>query len=118
MRPYTLIFLALFSLQWTLAQQETKAPKVGEIFILGSYNGLEYDYVHFPKLNIVLKRGGIGNWTSLAGTKVVVKEKYQNGNGETFTVLARADGRRFLKVIPSVTSSFERALETGELKRI
>jgi len=118
MRAYILIVLALFSLLGAQAQQDSKAPELGEILLLGTYDGMEYDHVHFPKLNFVLKRGGIGNWTSLPGTRVVVREKYQNSDGETFVVLERTDGLRFLKVIPSVTCSFQQALESGELRRI
>ncbi len=118
MRPYLIIFLVLFSLQWTQAQQDSKNAETGEILIIGSYDGMDYDHLHFPKLNFILKRGGIGNWSNLRGTKVVVKEKYQNSSGETFAILEPADGRRFFKVFSSVTASYEQALANGELKRL
>lgn len=118
MRTFLIILLVLLSFQWVQGQQSAEEPKVGEILVVGPYYGIEYDHIHFPKLNLVLKRGGLGNWTSLRGTKVFVKEKYQNSDGETFAVLERTDGRRFLKVIPSVTTSFKQALESGELRRL
>jgi hypothetical protein len=118
MKAYFIFLLALLSFTGVHAQQESPEPKIGELLIMGSYDGMEYDHVHFPKLNFVLKKGGIGNWTGLRGTKVVIKEKYQNNMGETIAVLEPADGRRFLKVIPTVTTSFDKALANGELKRL
>ena len=93
-------------------------PQIGEVLVMSSPDGNGFDHVHFPKLNIIMKRGGVGNWTSLRGTEVVVKEQYPNNEGSNFVVLERKDGRKFFKLLPTVTASFNKALESGELKKI
>lgn len=101
-----------------LQAQNMEEPQVGEVLLMSSQDGNGFDHVHFPKLNFIMKRGGVGNWTNFRGTKVVVKEQYPDSEGSKFVVLERADGRKFFKLLPSVTASFNKALASGELKRI
>jgi hypothetical protein len=118
MRLLIFTLFLIFSAQWMQAQDNPNEADIGDFLVLASDDGNAYQHVHFPKLNFILKAGGIGNWSSIRGTKVVVTDKYQNSQGETFVVLERADDLRFFKVIRSVSSSLDQALAKGELKRL
>ncbi|MEM9142896.1 MAG: hypothetical protein AAGA86_07910 [Bacteroidota bacterium] len=99
------------------AQSNSDLVQVGDYLIIGSSDNGNFDHIHFPKKNLIIKRGGIADMKSVYGKTVVITEINSNNNGATGVVLERKDGRKFFRHLKSVTADLENALADGELKQ-
>jgi hypothetical protein len=91
-------------------------PKVGDTLIVLENTGENYKHINFPRLNLIVKRGGIASYKSVYHTKVVVTEVIENTTGRFDVKLERVDGKKFFNHIRSVKANYEKALAKGELK--
>jgi hypothetical protein len=91
--------------------------QVGEVFVIGKSVTPEYKYLNFPRANFIMKRGAIADFRNLKGRKVVVHEIVYPTENEPEVVLKLQDGRKFFRFYPTVTANFEKALDSGELRR-
>ncbi|MBD0851507.1 hypothetical protein [Maribacter arenosus] len=117
MRKFIFITTFLCCLGWVKAQEDVPLIDKGTVLILGEpSSGINYQHIHFPKRNFILKRGGIADFKQLIGEKVEVHQIEYAGTDKTKIVLKRKDGRRFFRFFPNVKADFEKALALGELK--
>lgn len=112
---FVVIFLLISQLAFTQENQTVTSEKA--VYVLGVPAGSDYKYIHFPKKNIILKRGAIANFNSIIGTKVVVDRTPGKSKMADKVVLKRKDGRNFFRFFPTVKADLEKALEAGELKK-
>ncbi|RZT00021.1 hypothetical protein [Aquimarina brevivitae] len=91
--------------------------KVGEELTLASPSSNNYAYINFPKNNFILKKGGILNFKSLPGTKVVVTEINSANDGNTVVTVKRKDGGTFLNSLRTLTIHYEKAIESNEVTK-
>ena len=91
-------------------------PQVGDTFIVSENSGSHYKHINFPRLNMIVKRGGIATYKSVHNTQVVVEEVFENKYGKVFIKLKRVDGKKFFNQDTYVTANYEKAIEKGELK--
>lgn len=93
-------------------------PAVGDVLIIAKNKGETYRHIDVPRLNMIVKRGGIASYKSIYNAKVKITEVSENEYGKTFVKLERVDGKKFFNHKKSVLAHYENAISSGELKRI
>ncbi|KAA2217435.1 MULTISPECIES: hypothetical protein [Maribacter] len=113
------VFALMFSVSVLNAQvsdEQTRIDvKVGDVFEIGKPETNKYKHIEFPRANFIIKRGGIANYKSVLGEKVVVSSIKEKRNGTTEVRIKKVDGHRFFGSHPSVTVDIDEALNSGEL---
>jgi hypothetical protein len=107
---FTLIF---FGFCFMLSAQTE--PKVGDELIVKEPYAQTYNYVKFPKLNILNKRGKVANYKSVYGATVVVDKVITNDDGTVDVMLKQKDGSKFFGLKTRVKADYAKAIEAGEL---
>lgn len=92
--------------------------QVGDVLKLGHPDAPRYKYIHFPRPNFIVKKGGVANYKGLHGNKVVVTSVAKKKDGTLQVKIKRADGGRFFGSHREVSADLKGALETGELLEI
>ena len=88
---------------------------VGDEITISNPSSSSYAYIHFPKSNFILKKGGNLNYKSLSGTKVIVAEVLQSNDGETIIKVKKKDGGSFLNSLKVLSIDYNKALENSEI---
>lgn len=100
-----------------MSAQESKINvNVGDVFEIASPSGQEFQHIHFPKKNFIIKRGGIASDKLVYGEEVVVTKVTTTKDGSIEVRIKRTDSGRFYNALRSVTVNFEEAINSGELK--
>ena len=111
-------FLLLFACGVSFANnnmsQNQNNPKVGDVLIINPA-GNDYNYIAFPKLNFIAKRGKVANYNSVHGNYVVVKEVINEPNGNTYVILEKKDNTKFFGFVKEVKANYEKSLNAGEI---
>lgn len=95
----------------------TQEVRVGDTFQIGnSPDAAGFRHIDFPRLNFIVKRGGIANYKSVEGNKVEVTSVTEKKNGTVQVKIKRADGGRFFGSHTVVSADLNDALESGELR--
>ncbi|MBU2951192.1 hypothetical protein KO493_10835 [Tamlana agarivorans] len=92
--------------------------KVGDELVINKQNPDKFNHVDFPRLNFIVKRGGLANYNSVDGHVVLVKNVETNANGETKVTLESKNGKKFFGFLNSVDADYNKALNAGELSVI
>ena len=117
MRKNIFLLALMCSFVWAQGQENEMPIEKGAVLTLGEpSSGIDYQSIHFPKRNFIIKRGGIADFKQLIGKKVVVDEITISESGKTKLVLKQKDGRRFFRFYSYVKADYEKALALGELK--
>lgn len=111
---FVLSMNAYMSDKSSLSNQEK--PNVGDSLVVLENKGDHYRFVDFPRLNFLVKRGGLATYKNVYHKEVVVKEVIERVPGVTEVVLERADGKKFFNHKKSVTANYFKALSHQELK--
>ena len=111
-----LMICGLMSYQVNASNIENN-PEVGDRLLIQSPENTTYTAVNMPKLNFVVKKGGVANYKSVQNTLVEVVKISQNKEGENIVTLQRVDGAKILGLKKSVSANYDRALQIGELKK-
>ncbi|WP_045473746.1 hypothetical protein [Winogradskyella sp. PG-2] len=88
---FTLLFLGFYFLSFSQSE-----PKVGDQLVINKSS--TYNYVKFPKLNILTKRGKVANYKSVYGNLVVVDEVITTTDGSTYMILKKKTVLSFLDI--------------------
>ncbi|QDO94072.1 hypothetical protein FNB79_08795 [Formosa sediminum] len=88
---------------------------VGDVVTVGVPSQFAYSSINFPKSNFIIKRGGVVNYNNLAGLQVEIVSITDKKDGSREAVIKRADGRKFFKVLSTVSVAIDEAVETHEL---
>lgn len=89
--------------------------QVGDIFTIEKPSGNEFQYVFFPKKNLIIKRGGIPDMDMVKNLEVEVISVTYTSDSKTLVTLKRLDGSRFFKSLFTVKAELEGALQSGEI---
>lgn len=111
----------MFSVSVLQAQKSNSiAPQntieVGDVFEIGQPKVNSYKYINFPRANFIIKGGGVANFDSVKGEKVVITSLKEKKNGTTEVKIKRTDGGRFFGSLTTVTANLDKALASGELE--
>lgn len=110
------ILLSFFIMKGQENISNTQDPiAIGDVLIIGKPSDQHYCYIHFPKTNFIIKKGGIPNYKSLIGDRVIVTEVTQTKAGNRKITLKREDGYKFFNSISQVNIDLEKALEYNEV---
>ena len=91
--------------------------EVGTELVIGKAENSTYQHIHFPKANIIIKRGGIANYKSVHGNKVVVTAVDEKEDGTVQITIKRKDGRAFFGTHKTVKANADKAMKNGELRK-
>jgi hypothetical protein len=92
-------------------------PNVGDVLKINKPKNMSYKHIDFPKLNFIVKRGGLPNYNSVYRELVIVK-KVIDKNGDIHVVLERKDGKKFFGYLKQVTANYTESLDAGELVKV
>ncbi|MBQ4820638.1 hypothetical protein J8M14_11215 [Aquimarina sp. MMG016] len=88
---------------------------IGDILTIGKPSAQQYHYIHFPKTNFIIKRGGVANYKNLKGKSVVVTKIETSKDGKTIVTIKRKDGARFFGTLTTVKADLKSALDNKEI---
>tara|TARA_R100000655_G_scaffold11802_1_gene27327 strand:+ start:659 stop:1030 length:372 start_codon:yes stop_codon:yes gene_type:complete len=111
-----LMICGLVSYQVNATNIDTN-PEIGDRLLIQSPENTTYTALNMPKLNFVVKKGGVANYKSVQNTLVEVVKISQNKKGESMVTLQRVDGAKILGLKKSVSANYHKALQLGELKK-
>ena len=117
-------FLLLFAFGLTFANNrqplelQQSDPKVGDVLIINSPKGNTYNHIDFPRLNFIVKRGGIANYKSVYGKHVVIKEVIINEDGSKRIILENKDNSKFFGFLKQVEANYDQSLSSGEISKV
>lgn len=120
MVKYAIILLfsvSLINAQETTNQKSTDV-QVGDVLEIGSPEAEMFKHIDFPRANFIIKRGGIANYKSVEGNKVVVTSIKEKKDGTTQVKIKREDGGRFFGSHKFVAADFKDAVKSGELQTL
>jgi hypothetical protein len=92
-------------------------PQIGDVIIINQTNANGYKYIFFPKLNFIVKKGGIGNYNLVEHTHAIIKKVEKNENGDIFVILKRKNDKKFFGSVKSVKANYTKALNAGEISK-
>lgn len=90
-----------------------KAPKKGDVLVVNHQSGQKYNHIDFPRLNFIVKRGGLANYKSVHGIHVIVKEVVET-DGNTHVILERKDGKKFFGFLKDVKANYTKSINSKE----
>ncbi len=115
MKKHLIITLFAFTVVGLNAQQSQISVSEGDVFTISQPTSAEFQHVHFPRKNFIIKRGAVPNMKSVYGTQVVVTSVSYDGEGMPRVTLERKDGGKFFRHFRSVDANLASALQSGEL---
>ena len=96
-------------------QTQDDLPKIGDVLIINEPTGQTYDHIKFPKLNIIVKRGGLANYKSVYGETVIVKNVMTKKDGKIYVQVESQKGKKFFGFLKTVNADYNKAITSGEM---
>ena len=116
MRKITCCILFVLSVSLLQAQQKQQFNiQKGAVLTIEGPSTSDYQHVHFPRKNFIIKRGGIADMKTVLGKKVEIIDYTYTSDGSTEVTLKLVDGKKFFRKFTTVKADLEDALSTGEL---
>lgn len=119
MKKSILFFTALcFTCFSTLTAQDNydDLVAVGDELTIGSPSKGTYQFIHVPKRNFIIKKGGIPKMSSILDNKVIVTKKVYAKNNEIVISFKRTNGRKFFNAYRTLKANLNGAISNGELR--
>ncbi|UJH90766.1 hypothetical protein LZ575_18715 [Antarcticibacterium sp. 1MA-6-2] len=111
----TLLIAFMIILALEVQAQELKTLEVGTIVTIEKPSGQEFQHIHFPKKNFIIKRGGIVNYKREFGNEVEIVSLETKKDGIRQARLKRGDGKKFFQSHTSVLVDLDKAIAAGEI---
>ena len=116
MRNITFCILFVLSISLIQAQQKEQLNiQKGDVLTIEEPSASDYQHIHFPRKNFIIKRGGIADMKTVLGKKVEIIDYTYTSDGSMEVTLKRLDGKKFFRKFPTIKADLEVALSTGEL---
>lgn len=96
-------------------QTQENIPKIGDVLVINAPTGQTYDHIKFPKLNIIVKRGGLANYKSVYGETVIVKNVMPKKDGKVYVQVESQNGKKFFGFLKTVNADYNKAIASGEM---
>jgi hypothetical protein len=119
MRNYIFIalLLSLFS-EIIYSQTSETIVSIGDQFLISNAYPNSYKHINFPKANLIIKRGGIFNYNSIKGAKVVVTELKKKKNDLWIATIKLVNGKLFFNSHHYLTVEIYEAIKQKELIKV
>ncbi|WP_298422332.1 dihydroorotase [uncultured Kordia sp.] len=88
---------------------------VGDTFTIGKVANDSYDFINFPKANLIQKKGGIANYTNVIGEKVEVTSIKKQKDGSLVATIKLASKKLFFNSHKYITVAIDEAINKKEL---
>lgn len=113
-------FILLLAFGFTYANDSSpndtqNTPVVGDILVINATSNTNYNYIDFPKLNVIVKKGGLATYKSVHGNHVVVTDVKTKNDGKVQVILEKKDSTKFFGIAKQVKADYNNALSSGEL---
>ena len=93
-------------------------PMTGDVLVINQPSTTNYNHINFPKLNFIVKRGGVSNYKSVYGEHVVVKDVSTKNDGTVYVQLEPKNGKKFFGFLKRVKANYSEAIKSGELSTL
>ena len=110
--------LAFFASGLIYAQNSTADQNKGDIFQIGSAHYGNYRHINFPRANFIVKKGGIPNYNTVEGQKVVIISIDEQKNGKRVATIKRVDSKKVFNSYKFVIVNMDKAIKHKELLAI
>ncbi len=110
-----LVFCAGIFASYPVHAQVQNNVEIGDVLKIGKASNYQYTHIDFPKSNFIIKKGGIANYSELAGSLVEVTKIKTNNKGETSIILKRKDGGKFFGSFSEIKANYKKAIASAEL---
>ncbi|MDN3492237.1 hypothetical protein [Winogradskyella bathintestinalis] len=90
-------------------------PRIGDELVIKSPTAQAYQYIKFPKPNILIKRGTVNSYKDVYENEVVINEVLTKDNGDVHVKLKNKDGTNFFGYVSIVKANYSKAIESKEL---
>ena len=107
---FTIILLGCY-----LVTSAQNPPKVGDQLTIKAPHAHTFNYIKFPKPNILIKRGTVDRYKSVYDNDVLVDDVETAKNGDTYVILKKKDGSKFFGYLSEVKANYAKALDAGEI---
>lgn len=117
-------FILFFSFSFAFANNSNSlidnqnVPNVGDVLVINPTSNTNYNHIDFPKLNVIVKKGGIANYKSVHGDHVVVTDVKTKNDGNVHVVLEKKDNTKFFGITKHVKADYNKAISSGELSKL
>ncbi|WP_142786240.1 hypothetical protein [Changchengzhania lutea] len=115
----TLTLILFFCINYVVASN-TEAltqdlPEIGDVLIINKPSGHIFNHISFPRLNFIVKRGGLASYKTVLGNQVIVKDVIIEDNDVVYVVLERKKGKKFFGFLQHVKADYSKSLDSGEI---
>lgn len=119
-KAFLIISLVFIATGYAINGKQTTndIPKIGDVLVINEPSKQNYNYINFPRLNFIVKRGGIANYKSVYGEHVVVIEVSTKNNGIVYVQLEPKNGKKFFGFLKQVKANYGKAIKSGELSTL
>lgn len=100
------------------AQQNTSSVNPGDRYRIGIAVNDNYNHIHFPKNNLIIKKGGVVDYEKVKNALVEVVSTKTDDNGNTIATIALVSKGRFFNSHKYVTVELEGALKNKEIVKV
>ena len=111
-------FLGITLLQASTTTNELDDLEVGSVLMIGSPSANLYEHIEVPRMNFIIKKGGIPNYKTLFQSKVIVSKMKVMPDGSKVVHLKRQNGKRFFNSHSYIKAKLKEAIDTEELVRL
>mgnify|MGYP003148650108 FL=1 len=105
-------------LQASTTTNEIDDLEVGSVLMIGSPSSNLYEHIEVPRMNFIIKKGGIPNYNTLFESKVVVSKMQVMPDGSKVVHLKRQNGKRFFNSHSYIKARLKEAIDAEELVRL
>jgi len=92
--------------------------EVGSELVIGVPSANSYEHIKVPRMNFIIKKGGIPNYKTLFESKVVVSDMKEMPDGRKVVHLKRKNGKRFFNSHSYIKAELKEAITSEELVRL
>jgi hypothetical protein len=92
--------------------------EVGTVLMIGRPSSNLYEHIEVPRMNFIIKKGGIPNYKTLFESKVIITKMKEMPDGSKEVYLKRQNGKRFFNSHSYIKAKLNQALESEELVRL
>jgi len=117
-------FMLLLAFGYTYANDfspltdSQNVPAVGDILVINATSNTNYNYIDLPKLNIIVKKGGLATYKSIHGNHVVITDVKTKTDGNIQVILEKKDNTKFFGITKQVKADYNNAISSGELSKL
>ncbi|MEZ4969956.1 MAG: hypothetical protein R2814_09930 [Flavobacteriaceae bacterium] len=92
--------------------------EVGSVLMIGSPSANLYEHIEVPRMNFIIKKGGIADYKTLFESKVIISKMKEMPDGSKIVHLKRQNGKRFFNSHSYIKAKLKEAIASEELVRL